>query len=251
VTPGRPFIAVLLGAVAALAPATAEAGRQSTTVTVSAHLRSDYRWSIDNQDTSDPECVTTSSGQSRVITDMTTVRPATYRITRVRGGFVLRKRRGGGQKDAKGIDMRITQTRSTSGSTKTCRGEFPVPTDGCGTRRWELAVTPGFEPGTRRVGMSLQEIFDTTEEDLAHQDHLQSGCGIDGNADIFITQTRSTITGRLQEEYHVSVPHGRFFSRSPRRFTASGSSTFRTNDVTSIIGGWTETRTTELVVRKR
>jgi len=245
---------VVLALAAVAAPAAADAARRTATVTITAHLRSEYRFSIDWFNRDDPECPSTSKGESRVITDMRTVRPATYRITRYgRRGFGWVKRLGVGQKNTRGIDMRVKQTRSTSGSTRTCRGDFSFPADGCGTERWDLAVTPGFVIfDRRRVGLSLEEIFDTVKETLDHDEYVDSGCGVDStNASRYITQTRDLATGKLQKSYEVRAPRRRFFARRGRRFTARGRSTFSTGMLDSSVGRWTETRTSTVKVRTR
>ena len=64
---------------------------------ISAHLRSDYRFAYDYVDMSDPDCPQTIKASSHVVTDMPTVRPARFRITRVAGnrGYAFLKRLGG------------------------------------------------------------------------------------------------------------------------------------------------------------
>lgn len=45
--------------------------------------RSDYRFTYDYVDTTDPECPQTIRTSSHIVTDMPTVLPARFRVTRI------------------------------------------------------------------------------------------------------------------------------------------------------------------------
>jgi hypothetical protein len=91
-------VAVLVLVLAGLPASPAYGAARSIDVQISAHLRSDYRFTYDYVDRSDPECPQTIKASSRVVTDMPTARPARFRIKRVAGsrGYAFLKRLGGG-----------------------------------------------------------------------------------------------------------------------------------------------------------
>ena len=92
----RPAVAVLVLVLAGLPASLASAAARSIDVQVSAHLRSEYRFSYDYVDTSSPDCPQTIRASSRVVTDMPTVRPARFRVTRVAANRYAFLKRGGG-----------------------------------------------------------------------------------------------------------------------------------------------------------
>src|SRR5437588_11840654 len=96
----RPALAASVVAVAALtASAAPAAAAQSVLVRVTMHMRSDYKFDINYSD-NDPNCPSVTVGSSRVITDMTTVRPAIFKVTRSRaGGYTFRKQGLGNQRE--------------------------------------------------------------------------------------------------------------------------------------------------------
>ena len=72
----RPTAVAVLALLAGLSASPSYGAARSIDVQIGAHLRSDYRFSYDYVDTSDPDCPQTIRASSHVVTDMPTVRPA-------------------------------------------------------------------------------------------------------------------------------------------------------------------------------
>ena len=98
----RSTAVAVLAVFAGLSAPPAYGAARSIDVQISAHLRSDYRFSYDYVDTSDPDCPQTIKASSRVVTDMPTVRPARFRVTPAARGYAFLKRLGGRQRADRG-----------------------------------------------------------------------------------------------------------------------------------------------------
>ena len=94
-------LAVLVLIFVGLSASPAYGAARSIDVKISVHLRSDYRFSYDYVDRTDPECPQTIRTSSRVVTDMPTVRPARFRVTRIREHRRLRLRQAPGRAAAR------------------------------------------------------------------------------------------------------------------------------------------------------
>ena len=249
----RPVLAASAVAVAALtASAAPAAAAQSVLVRVTMHMRSDYKFDINHSD-NDPDCPSVTVGSSRVITDMTTVRPAIFKVTKSGGRYTFRKQGLGNQREVLGVDMTAKMTRTTEGSTRSCQGDFPFPANGCGTRSWPL-IGELLGPGRKTDRFYLVQDLSTSggfDRLQADDKWRSSGCGFDStNSDAYITQTSDPETGRIKQSYFVHMIASRLFARSPRRFTSTGESTFSTGHSTDPGGVFTEIRTASVTVRK-
>ena len=148
---------------------------------ISAHLRSDYRFTYDYVDTSDPDCPQTIKASSRVVTDMPTVRPARFRVTRVAGGpgYAFLKRGGGPQRADRAIDMRADMTRSTEGGR---RRRAPAISR---IRRCAAASAAGPWTAARLMGRGQflvspeVPVFPSIQQVMEDDEWRQGGCGYD------------------------------------------------------------------------
>ncbi len=249
---GGVAIALVLFAVAA-EPAVA-GGNRSIDVRISAHLISDYRFTYDYVDRSSSECPATIKASSRVVTDMTTVRPARFRITRTRSRgrtiYLLQKRLGGGQRGTRSIDMQAEMTRSTEGGSETpCYGYEPYPTAKCGTRSWALDGQPYVGPGEFLVSIDVP-VHPSLEQLMEDDEWRRGGCGYDGTqADTYITNTRNE-QGELTPSYTAPLSIRRLFRPGRRTLRLRDSHTFTAGRPNQLGGGYTEVRTVEATVRK-
>jgi hypothetical protein len=196
-------VALVLAGLAA--PATA---RHKVTVRMTVHLKADYTHTIDYTDDSDPECIVTQRGNNEVVSDMPSDRPSVYTITRLpKGkGVVFEKHLGAPQREDLGVDMHVHMTRSQDGGgTTDCHGFQPFPSDGCNSRDWIIRGEPHFtiEKGHPRLYIVPWETVDTLDKLMADDKWRQLGCGYDGDADSYISQTYSLTTGRIQKGYYV------------------------------------------------
>lgn len=244
---------LVLAALAAAAPAHGQRG--SIQVQISAHLRSDYRFTYDYVDRSSAECPQTIKASSRVVTDMTTVRPARFRITprRARGRtiYLFQKRLGGGQRGTRSIDMRAEMTRSTEGGSETpCFGYEPYPSDKCGKRSWALDGQPNMGGGEFAMSIDVP-VFPSLEQLMKDDEWRRGGCGYDStNADEYITNTRNE-QGLLTPSYTAPVSVRRLFR--PGRRTLRLRKThpaFITGRPNQLGGGDSQVRTVEVTIRK-
>jgi hypothetical protein len=241
--------------VAGLAATPAFAGGQSVDVRISAHLRSDYRFAYDFVDTSSPDCPETINTSSRVVTDMTTVRPTRFRITRLnlRGRVVYQfVKRGGGPRLTRWLDMRATMTRSTQGGSSTpCFGTHTYPTVKCGTRTWALDGQPGITTVTRDFVVAITvPPFPSLERFMADEEWRDGGCGYDGTqANEYITVSRDN-AGRIKSPYLAPVSVRRLFRPGPRTLRLRDEHPFTQGRPDQPGGGFTEVRTVEITVRK-
>jgi hypothetical protein len=241
-------VLALLLAGAAAPPAAA----RSVDVKISVELRSDYRFTYDFVQTDDPDCPSTINTSSRVITDMTTVRPARFRITRLgpnRHAFL--KRLGGRQRADRAVDMRARMTRSTQGGADSpCNPGFrPYPTMRCGQRSWALDGRPGLGRGRFVVSPEVP-VFPSVEQLMKDDEWRQGGCGYDSTqADTYITQTRNE-QGRFQSPYWAPISVKRLFRPGRRTLRLRDRHTFTAGAPNQLGGGWTEVRTVRVTVRK-
>jgi hypothetical protein len=246
-------VAVLVVLLAALPASAAYGAPRSINVQISAHLRSEYRFTYDYVDTSSPDCPQTIRASSRVVTDMPTVRKARFRIMRVRGsrgGFAFLKRLGGRQRADRGIDMRADMTRSTQGGSETpCTGYHPYPTVNCGKRSWAIDGRPGI--GRGRFGFSLEiPVFPSIEQVMEDEEWRDGGCGYDS------TQAHEWITGspdnqgRVKSPYWTPISVKRLFRPGRRTLRLRDSHTFTQGYADQLGGGFTEVRTLVVTIRK-
>ena len=228
---------------------------RSIDVQISAHLRSDYRFTYDFVDTSSPDCPETISTSSRVVTEMPTVRPARFRITRLnlRGRVVYQfEKRGGGPRLTRWLDMRATMTRSTQGGSSTpCYGAHTYPTVKCGTRSWALDGQPGITTVTRDFVIVITvPVFPSLAQLMADDEWRDGGCGYDSTqANEYITVSRDN-AGRIKSPYLAPVSVRRLFRPGPRTLRLRDEHTFTQGRPDQVGGGFTEVRTVEITVRK-
>ena len=248
-------VAVLVLLAAGLLAEPALGGGRSIDVQISAHLRSDYRFTYDYVDNSSPDCPATIKASSRVVTDMTTVRPARFRITtrRARGRtiYLFQKRLGGGQRGTRSIDMQAEMTRSTEGGSETpCYGYEPYPSVKCGKRTWALDGQPNMGGGEFAVSIDVP-VFPSLEQLMKDDEWRRGGCGYDStNADDYITNTRNE-QGLLTPSYTAPVSVRRLFR--PGRRTLRLRKThpaFTTGRPNQLGGGDSQVRTVEVTIRK-
>jgi hypothetical protein len=251
----RLVAALLVVVLAGLAAAPAHGQRRPIEVQITAHLRSDYRFSYDFVDRSRADCHATIKASSRVVTEMTTVRPARFRIVplRARGRTIydLRKNLSGSQRGTRSIDMEVEMTRSTEGGqNSTCEGYEPYPTTHCGTRRWALDGTPRMGPGEFHMGIHVPP-FPSIQQVMEDDQWRGGGCGYDStNADDYITNTRNE-QGELTPSYTAPISLRRLFR--PGRRTLRLRKThppFSTGRPDRLGGGDTQVRTVEVTIRK-
>ena len=220
-------------------------------VQISAHLRSDYRFSYDYVDTSSPDCPQTIRASSRVITDMPTVRPARFRVTRVAANrYYFLKRGGGAQRADRGIDMRADMTRSTEGGSETpCYGYEPYPTQRCGKRSWALDGRPLMGRGQFLVSPEVPP-FPSIEQFMKDEEWRQGGCGYDSTqADEYLTVSYDN-QGRIKSPYMAPIAIRRLFRPGRRTVRVRDSHSFTQGRPNEFGGGFTEVRTVEVTIRK-
>jgi hypothetical protein len=240
-----------LALLAGLPASPASGAARSIDVQISAHLRSDYRFSYDYVDTSSPDCPQTIRASSHVVTDMPTVRPAKFRITRFPRGYAFLKRLGGSQRADRGIDMRADMTRSTEGGSETpCFGYEPYPTVRCGTRSWALDGRPGM---ARRVGFVVSievPVFPSIQQVMKDDEWREGGCGYDSTqADEYITVSPDN-QGRVKSPYLAPISIKRLFRPGRRTLRLRDSHSFTQGSPDVFGGGFTEVRTVEVTIRK-
>jgi hypothetical protein len=252
---GWTTLAVLLLAGALAEPALG--ANRSIDARISVHVRSDYRFAYAFTERDDPDCPITYDVSSQVVADVTTDRPARYRITRVRGprggGYDFRKHLGG-QREDRGIDTSVTMTRAAQGgSSSPCGGHHTYPQNACGTRSWPMAsrVGVGREPdGSGFVLVSLDESNIGLEEGMALDEWRNGGCGYDTtSAQVYITQTRNE-HGRITPAYTAPISLRRLMAPRPRVMRLRDTHTFVVGDPHRFGGGYTEVRTVEVTIRK-
>lgn len=248
-------LVVLVLVLAALVAPPASGAARSIDVQISAHLRSDYRFTYDYVDRSSAECPQTIKASSRVVTDMTTVRPARFTITprRSRGRtiYLFQKRLGGGQRGTRSIDMQAEMTRSTQGGSETpCFGYEPYPSTKCGTRTWALDGQPNMGGGEFAVSIDVP-VFPSPEQMMEDDEWRRGGCGYDStNADEYITNTRNE-QGLLTPSYTAPVSIRRLFRPGRRTLRLRYSHpAFTTGRPNQLGGGDSQVRTTEVTIRK-
>ncbi len=220
---------------------------------ISAHLRSEYRFTYDYVDTSSPDCPQTIRASSHVVTDMPTVRKARFRITRVpgnRGGYAFLKRLGGRQRADRAIDMRADMTRSTEGGSETpCYGYEPYPTVRCGSRSWAMDGRPGIGRGRFAVILEVP-VVPNIQQVMKDDEWRDGGCGYDS------TQAHEYITvspdnqGRVKSPYWAPISVKRLFRPGRRTLRLRDSHTFTQGYPNEFGGGFTEVRTVEVTIRK-
>jgi hypothetical protein len=242
---------VLVLLLVGLSASPAFARARSVDVRISVHLRSDYRFAYDFVDTSDPDCPSTIRTSSRVVTDMPTVRPARFRITRFKGGYAFFKRGGGRQRADRAVDMRADMTRSSEGGSETpCFGFQPYPTVKCGKRSWALDGRPGITRNGRLVLALEVPVFPSLERVMADDEWREGGCGYDSTqADVYITQTRNE-QGRFTPPYWAPISVKRLFRPGRRTLRLRDTLTFTTGRANQQGGGYTEVRTVRVTIRK-
>ena len=247
-----PSVAVLALVFVALPASPAYGGARSIDVRVSAHLRSDYRFAYDYVDTSDPDCPQTIKASSHVVTDMPTVRPAHFRITRVAGnrGYAFLKRGGGPQRADRAIDMLAEMTRSTEGGSETpCSGYQPYPTLRCGKRSWALDGRPSMGRGQFLVSPEVPA-FPSIQQVMEDDEWRQGGCGYDSTqADEYLTVSPDN-QGRAKSPYIAPISIKRLFRPGRRALRLRESHSFAQGSPNQLGGGFTEVRTVEVTIRK-
>lgn len=247
-------VAVLVLVVAGLTALPARGAARPVEVQISITLRSDYRFTYDHLDRSDPSCPATYKGSSRVVTEMTTVRPARFRIRplRARGRTVyeLQKRLGSGQRGTRSVDMKAEMTRSTEGGVETpCTGYEPFPAQKCGKRSWALDGQPRIGPGEFHVSIDVP-VFPSLEQMMEDDEWRRGGCGYDStNADTYITNTRNE-QGQLTPSYTAPVSLRRLLRPGRRTLRLRDSHPFAAGKPNQLGGGYTEVRTVAATIRK-
>ena len=251
----RAALAATVFLVVMVAASPAPGQSRSVDVQMTAHLVSDYRFTYDWVDTvNDPECPATYKGSSRVVTDMTTVRPARFRIERTRSRgrtvFLLTKRLGGGQRGTRSIDMRARMTRSTQGGSETpCFGYHPFPSDKCGTRSWELDGAPSVGAGEFHIGLDVP-VIGGIEQMMADAEWRRGGCGYDTtNADEYVTSLDDG-QGNIKPSYTAPLSIRRLFRPGRRTLRLRDSHAFTVGRANQLGGTSTEVRTVEATIRK-
>ena len=244
---GVALLAVVLLAGPAATPALGAA--RSIDVRISAHLRSDYRFTYDYVDTSDPDCPQTIRASSRVVTDMPTVRPARSEITRLprNGGYAFLKRSGGPRPADRAIDMRAEMTRSTEGGSETpCFGYEPIR----GALRHASGPSRPPEHGARSVprepgGPGLPEHRAGDEDDEWR------------GAAAATTPRRPTSTALVSRDNQVRASrptsHRSLSAALPPRAPHAGPARLvlvHPGQPNQFGGGFTEVRTVEVTIRK-
>ena len=226
-------------------------GAESIDVRISAHLRSDYRFTYDYVDTSSPDCPQTIKASSRVVTDMPTVRAARFRVTRVaRNRYAFLKRGGGAQRADRAIDMRADMTRSTEGGSETpCYGYEPYPTVRCGKRSWALDGRPLMGRGQFLVSPEVP-VFPSIQQVMKDDAWREGGCGYDSTqADEYLTVSPDN-QGRIKSPYIAPLSISRLFRPGPRTLRLHDSHTFTHGSPNQFGGGFTEVRTVDVTIRK-
>ncbi len=244
---------VTLCLAAILAPV---ATARTATVELSAHLHFNYGYNIDWTDTSDPECSSVTQGASRVTADITAVRPARFEVrTFGKQQYVFTKLLGGGQIDAEGIDMKVTEVRTTAGNQtlrsateSLCDGVTPFSTTGCGSRSWTLRGVPFVlkrrEGGKRQLAISIEVTPQSEAEATADEQWRNAACGDDGDGDRYIITTENPLTRKVQAGYTAPLAPARLFSHPPHPFTITGTTRFTLGDPHGGTGIFTAIRTT-------
>jgi hypothetical protein len=245
-----PCVAALVTVLVAVAAAPAGGAARTIDVQITAHLRSDYRFSYDYVDTSSPDCPQTIRASSRVITDMTTVRPARFRVSRTAAGHAFHKRGGGRQRADRAIDMRAEMTRSTEGGSETpCYGYEPYPTANCGTRGWALDGRPGMGRGRFFVSPEIP-VFPSIQRVMEDEEWRDGGCGYDSTgAHEWITVSYDN-RGRVKSPYMAPIAIKRLFRPGRRTVRVRDSHSFTQGHPDQFGGGFTEVRTIEVTIRK-
>ena len=243
-------VAVLVLFLAGLTASPTYGAARSIDVKISAHPRSDYRFTYDYVDRTDPDCPQTIKASSRVVTDMPTVRPARFRIKRVAGSYAFLKRLGGRQRAVRAIDMRAEMTRSTEGGSETpCTGYEPYPTMRCGKRSWALDGLPRMGGG--RFFLSLDvPVFPSLRQVMEDDVWRRGGCGYDSTAaDEYITSLDDG-QGHIKPSYVAPISIKRLFRPGRRTLRLRESHTFTVGKPNQLGGTSTEVRTVEVTVRK-
>ena len=244
-------VAVLVLVLAGLPASQASAAPRSIDVRISVHLRSDYRFSYDYVDTSSPDCPQTIRASSRVVTDMPTVRPARFRVTRLAANrYAFFKRGGGAQRADRAIDMRADMTRSTEGGSETpCYGYEPYPTVQCGRRSWALDGRVGIGRGSFFLGPEVPA-FPSIQKVMEDDEWRDGGCGYDSTqANEYITASYDN-SGRAKSPYLAPIAVKRLFRPGRRTLRLRDSHSFTQGYPNQLGGGFTEVRTVEVTIRK-
>jgi hypothetical protein len=247
----RPTGVAVLVLILACATASPSYGAARTIdVQISAHLRSDYRFTYDYVDTSSPDCPQTIKASSHVVTDIPMVRPARFRVMRTAGGYAFLKRGGGRQRADRAIDMRAEMTRSTEGGSETpCYGYEPYPTENCGKRSWAMDGRPGIGHG-QFVVVPEVPVFPNIQKVMEDDDWRNGGCGYDS------TQAHEYLTvsydnqGRIKSPYMAPISVKKLFRPGRHTLRLRDSHSFTQGFPNQLGGGFTEVRTIELTIRK-
>ena len=243
-------VAVVLLLLTGLAASPASGAARTIDVQISAHLRSDYRFTYDYVDMSSPDCPQTINATSHVVTDIPMVRPARFRVTPTRGGYDFLKRGGGRQRADRAIDMRAEMTRSTEGGSETpCYGYEPYPTANCGKRSWAMDGRPGIGHGQFIVAPEVP-VVPNIEKVMKDDEWRDGGCGYDS------TQAQEYLTvsydnrGRLKSPYMAPISVRKLFRPGRRTLRLRDSHSFTQGFPNQFGGGFTEVRTIEVTIRK-
>ena len=242
---------LLLVLLAGLPASPAYGAARSIDVKISANLRSDYRFTYDYVDMSSPDCPQTIKASSHVVTDMPTVRPARFRVTRLaRNRYAFVKRLGGAQRADRALDMRADMTRSTEGgSDSPCSGYYQYPTVRCGKRSWAMDGRPGIGRGHFAVLLEIP-VFPNIQQVMKDNEWREGGCGYDSTqAHEFITVSPDN-QGRVKSPYWARISVKRLFRPGRRTLRLRDSYTFTQGYPDQFGGGFTEVRTIDVTIRK-
>jgi hypothetical protein len=243
-------VAVLVLLLSAGLTASPAYGARSVEVQISAHLRSDYRFTYDWVDRSDPDCPQTIKASSRVITDMPTVRPARFRVTRIGRILTLQKHMGRRQRADRAIDMRADMTRTTEGGSETpCYGYEPYSTQRCGSRSWAIDGLPQMGFGELNISLGVPA-FPSIEASMKDDEWRHGGCGYDSTqADEYITVSEDN-DGRVKSGYRAPFPARRLFRPGRRTLHLRDTHDYVSGRPDQWGGEVRETRTVEVTIRK-
>jgi len=247
----RPLgVAAVLLFFTGLAASPAYGAARTIDLEISAHLRSDYRFTYDFVDTSSPDCPQTINASSHVVTDIPTVRPARFRVTRTAAGYAFLKRGGGRQRADRAIDMRADMRRSTEGGSETpCYGYEPYPTVNCGTRSWAMDGRPGVGRGQFFVHLEVP-VVPNIQKVMEDDEWRDGGCGYDSTqAQEYLTQSYDN-QGRAKKPYMAPISVKTLFRPGRRTLRLHDSHSFTQGFPDRLGGGFTEVRTIEVTIRK-